>query len=444
MKQNNLSVIGSTEKITFPEYELADIPAKVDTGADSSSIWASDVQVTPEGLRYVLFGSGSRYHTGKVLTDPNYRIVSVRNSFGASEFRYKVRLTVRLAGRTIKAWFTLSDRAGMRYPVLIGRRSLKDKFVVDVSRRQASPIARRVPRILILDASGEMQPFANEVAARMKHPVEIVNRSYDTLLFRVETGNTQVIETTTGTDLAEFDLVYFKSHHRNYEFAIAAAAYLAYHNVAFIDRELRERVSYDKLSESMTFALHGLPVPPLFSGSSAVLSKQFSTITKTLGTPFVCKDINEARGRRNYVLSSEAEFETVIQASKGTFMLQRFIENDGYIRGYVFGKNVGPVIWRDAINKHVDPRKRHLNNPVGGANARPLPTGQLPPAVHTLAIQASMLMNRQVAGVDIIQDTKTKEWFVLEVNTAPQIRTGSLPAEKRAALAGLLDFELNR
>jgi hypothetical protein len=47
--------------------------------------------------------------------------------------RYKTKLSIRVKGRLIKATFTLSDRSQKTYPVLLGRRLLKDKFIIDVS-----------------------------------------------------------------------------------------------------------------------------------------------------------------------------------------------------------------------------------------------------------------------------------------------------------------------
>ena len=38
----------------------------------------------------------------------------------------------------IEAEFSLSDRSDMKYPVLIGRKLLKGRFIVDVSRKNVS------------------------------------------------------------------------------------------------------------------------------------------------------------------------------------------------------------------------------------------------------------------------------------------------------------------
>lgn len=50
------------------------------------------------------------------------------------EERYIIKTTIKLGKKKINTTLSLSDRANMRYPVLIGRRFLKGKFVVDVGR----------------------------------------------------------------------------------------------------------------------------------------------------------------------------------------------------------------------------------------------------------------------------------------------------------------------
>lgn len=111
------------------------VPAKVDTGADSSAIWASDIMMLDDAtLVFKLFGEGSEFYTGKVIKKENYKAVIVRSSNGQEQARYKVVLGVEIEGRKIKAEFTLSDRSLNVFPVLIGRRTLRGKFLVDVEK----------------------------------------------------------------------------------------------------------------------------------------------------------------------------------------------------------------------------------------------------------------------------------------------------------------------
>jgi hypothetical protein len=131
-----LTIIGRAEKVRFIDFSEHEVVAKVDTGADLSSIWASDVHEAKSHLHFKLFGEGSPYYTGHqiVLPPSAYRLTRVANSFGQKELRYVVRLRLVLAGRTVKVTFTLADRSDKLYPILLGRRLLKGKFLVDVSQ----------------------------------------------------------------------------------------------------------------------------------------------------------------------------------------------------------------------------------------------------------------------------------------------------------------------
>jgi hypothetical protein len=128
------TIIGRAELVRFPELGDILIPAKIDTGADVSSLWASNIQATDTGLTFTLFNKASRYYTAHVVTVPKsqYHMTRIASSFGEKELRYVVKLRIELKGRRIKASFTLSNRSSKLYPILIGRRLLKGKFLVDV------------------------------------------------------------------------------------------------------------------------------------------------------------------------------------------------------------------------------------------------------------------------------------------------------------------------
>jgi hypothetical protein len=49
------------------------------------------------------------------------------------EERYIIKTLIAIGRKKIKTTISLSDRENMRYPVLIGRRLLKGKFIVDVN-----------------------------------------------------------------------------------------------------------------------------------------------------------------------------------------------------------------------------------------------------------------------------------------------------------------------
>ncbi len=127
-------VIGSTVTINIPVGDIYNLPAKVDTGADSSSIWASKITEKDGTLQFALLGPSSDQYSGKVVKTNEYSKIIVYNSFGTKEVRYKVTLTVNLEGKKIRAKFSLANRKLKSYPALIGRRLLHRRFIVDVSK----------------------------------------------------------------------------------------------------------------------------------------------------------------------------------------------------------------------------------------------------------------------------------------------------------------------
>jgi hypothetical protein len=137
-QNKSATTIGRAEKVYLLDYLDKPVVAKVDTGADLSSIWASEIHETDGVLTFCLFGSESPAFTGDVvrLSEGEYSITRVANSFGQRELRYMVKFRIRLARRVIVATFTLADRSTKTYPILLGRRLLQGKFVVDVSKGQ--------------------------------------------------------------------------------------------------------------------------------------------------------------------------------------------------------------------------------------------------------------------------------------------------------------------
>lgn len=131
--QKDLTIIGNNVLATVAN--IAHIPAKVDTGADSSSVWASHISIDNSGqLTFALLGPSHPLYTGELITTRDYIAKQVRNSTGDVSIRYQVVLPVKIKDRKIRARFTLADRSKNRFPVLIGRKTLQNKFLVDVSK----------------------------------------------------------------------------------------------------------------------------------------------------------------------------------------------------------------------------------------------------------------------------------------------------------------------
>lgn len=152
-----LATIGTNAKIDFVGH-VDSVPAKIDTGADSSSVWVSDVVVTPEHvLEFKLFGPSSSHYTGETLQRTAFQVAQVKSSNGKAEIRFRTQLTVRLGGKKIRAYFNLSNRGKNQFPVLIGRRTLAGKFLVDVKQKD---VKQKLPK---------MTGFLNEELKKNPH-----------------------------------------------------------------------------------------------------------------------------------------------------------------------------------------------------------------------------------------------------------------------------------
>ena len=129
-------IIGREVAIDFGD-EIKAVPAKVDTGADSSAVWASDIFVDRDHvLHFKLFDDGSPYYTGIEHTTKQFSVAMTKSSSGDMMLKYRVKLPITIAGRSLCTSFGLSDRSTHNYPILIGRRTLSGKFIVDVSQSE--------------------------------------------------------------------------------------------------------------------------------------------------------------------------------------------------------------------------------------------------------------------------------------------------------------------
>jgi hypothetical protein len=125
--------IGRLEHIALPGLGVERVEAKIDTGAYRSALHYQRLRVrTVDGQKRltVVFQMGGKRKT-KVFKV--YKRVTVKSSNGETSRRYLISTRVRLNGFTVRTQFTLFDRSDMKYQVLLGRKFLRGRFVVDVS-----------------------------------------------------------------------------------------------------------------------------------------------------------------------------------------------------------------------------------------------------------------------------------------------------------------------
>lgn len=134
----DMKIVGRREIISIIDLELYDLDAKVDTGADSNALHCDDIVIDGNNVHFRLLDEVHPSYHGKKMTMPLYKVKRVKSSNGEVQERASIKVTVNFFGKKYKSVISLTNRADMKFPMLIGRRFLKDRFLVDVSKENLS------------------------------------------------------------------------------------------------------------------------------------------------------------------------------------------------------------------------------------------------------------------------------------------------------------------
>ena len=150
------TLAGWREWVQLPDVGVPWLKAKIDTGAQTSSIHAFDeTEFSRDGADWVRFRirPWQRSDDDEVVVEcPVHDRRRVRSSSGHVEERIVVQMLLVLAGRDVTAEVTLSNRDQMGFRMLVGREALRHGFVVDASR---SFLGGRAPRTMRRRNRGE-------------------------------------------------------------------------------------------------------------------------------------------------------------------------------------------------------------------------------------------------------------------------------------------------
>lgn len=126
-----MPVVGWRELVDLPDLGLAAIPAKIDTGARTSSLNGEVIEdFERDGQRFVRFAvdwDGERHLCEAVHVD----IRGITSSNGDTQRRYVIKTPLVIGNTRFRAEISLADRSEMKFPMLIGRSSLRRRFLVD-------------------------------------------------------------------------------------------------------------------------------------------------------------------------------------------------------------------------------------------------------------------------------------------------------------------------
>ncbi|HEY6627370.1 MAG TPA: RimK/LysX family protein [Acidimicrobiia bacterium] len=136
-------VIGWREWVQLPDLGVFVVKAKVDTGAATSSLHAFQLErFEKDGFPYVRFEVHPRQRSKRPSIECEAVVVketAVRNPGGRTELRPVIASTLVIAGQQIEALINLTGRDEMGYRMLLGRRTLRNRFVVDPGKSYLGP-----------------------------------------------------------------------------------------------------------------------------------------------------------------------------------------------------------------------------------------------------------------------------------------------------------------
>ena len=133
-KKREKKVVGWKEQVALPDLKIKSVIAKIDTGANLATIDADDIKfVTRKDVKYVKFTVKKRNNTVRKTSAPLAGFKRIRSSNGDVEKRPYIKTDILMDGITKNIELTLTDRGPMDYTMLIGRKALGRRWIVNPS-----------------------------------------------------------------------------------------------------------------------------------------------------------------------------------------------------------------------------------------------------------------------------------------------------------------------
>ena len=142
-------ILGRYDRVDLPQLGLDNIHAKIDTGAYTSSLHCHKAEVVNGHLEFILLDEEHPEFTGMKFIFREFEERNIRNSFGEVERRFIIVTSIRIFDEEITTEFSLSNRASLKFPILLGRKILRDRYLIDVKKKNLSFREKRAQQKLL-------------------------------------------------------------------------------------------------------------------------------------------------------------------------------------------------------------------------------------------------------------------------------------------------------
>ena len=142
-----MHILGRYDRVDLPDLGLYDIHGKIDTGAYTCSLHCQRAEIVDGKLEFVLLDQEHPEFTGMKFVFENFEKRDIKNSFGEVEQRFIIVTSIKIFEEVITTEFSLCNRGSLKFPILIGRKILRNRFVIDVTKKNMSYKEKRRNRI---------------------------------------------------------------------------------------------------------------------------------------------------------------------------------------------------------------------------------------------------------------------------------------------------------
>jgi hypothetical protein len=133
-KKKEKRAVGWKEHVALPDLKIKSVIAKIDTGANVATIDAANIKfITKNDIKYVKFTVKKRNNTIRKTSAPLAGFKRIKSSNGDVEKRPYIKTDILMDGITKNIELTLTNRGPMDYTMLIGRKALGRRWVVNPS-----------------------------------------------------------------------------------------------------------------------------------------------------------------------------------------------------------------------------------------------------------------------------------------------------------------------
>lgn len=144
MELKNLKIIGSKEWCAFDEFKIPAILARIDSGAKTSSIQATDIKLIKKNdenwVRFVVY---PLQENTKIKVTCRAKIVgkrSIKGSFGISEERLIIKAPITLGVDTFEIELSLANRNTMEFRMLLGREAIINRYLINPANEHVQKV----------------------------------------------------------------------------------------------------------------------------------------------------------------------------------------------------------------------------------------------------------------------------------------------------------------